>query len=236
MALTLNYWGGRGLMEPARLMLAIAGRFPGAGYTDNRHSAPCANLECNLGRMPTAQVGNEFIGQSNAIYHYVASETGMLGDNNVQAAQIVSVAESVSEVHKAYRAIVPWGAEITAEQANKWFDEGATDSEGAAVRGGERNLTWFLGRIEKQLPGTAGFAVGNKLSLADVQLYYLLAEEWKADEAPEGTPASKRETFGNKARTDAKVAAYPKISASINAVRNNANAKQWWATRGQQGF
>jgi len=219
-------------------MLAIAGKFPGEGYTDGRHNGPCDNLDCNLGRMPTMQVGDAFVGQSTAIYYYVASECGLMGSNSLEGAHILSVVESLNELNKAYRAIVPWGTEATAEQANKWFDEGATDSEGPAVRGGERQLTWFLGRIEKQLAsiGGTGHAVGDKLSLADVMLYYLLSEVLKAEEAAEGTPTSKREPFGDKARTDAKVAAFPRIVASIEAVRANANVQKWHETRGPQGF
>ena len=52
--LTLKYWSGRGLMEVPRQCLAIAGLFPGAGYTDVRVSAPPegASLDANLGRLP----------------------------------------------------------------------------------------------------------------------------------------------------------------------------------------
>jgi hypothetical protein len=52
--LTLRYWNGRGLMEVPRVMLAIAGKAPGAGYTDVRASGTDGvgnALDCNLGRM-----------------------------------------------------------------------------------------------------------------------------------------------------------------------------------------
>lgn len=54
-AITLKYWSGRGLMEVPRQCLAIAGHFPGQGYTDVRVSgAPPAGaeLDANLGRLP----------------------------------------------------------------------------------------------------------------------------------------------------------------------------------------
>ena len=52
--LTLRYWNGRGLMEVPRVMLAIAGKAPGAGYTDVRASGTDGvgnAFDCNLGRM-----------------------------------------------------------------------------------------------------------------------------------------------------------------------------------------
>eukprot|EP01032_Pedospumella_encystans_P033152 gene33152-37457_t len=59
--LTLKYWNGRGLMEIPRILLAVAGKFPGAGYTDGRFSEPPAGLEGNLGRMPVAAVGESSV-------------------------------------------------------------------------------------------------------------------------------------------------------------------------------
>ena len=54
---------------------------------------------------------------------------------------------------------------------NKWFDEGADDSEGAANMANrkERQLKWYLGRLNAALTGTDGFAVGNALTLGDVR-------------------------------------------------------------------
>jgi glutathione S-transferase len=185
--------------------------------------------------MPICSVGDEHIGQSAAINFYVASENGLLGNNNLQAAQIIAVVEHVKEMLGVWRGLVPWGTDPSQETSDKWFDGGASDNSGPAVRGNDRYLTWWLGRIENAL-GSNGFAVGDKLSLADVALYNALGEYLRVEEAAEGTPASKREAFGDKARTDAKVAGFPKVAAAVNAVRNNANAQKWWDTRGVQGF
>jgi glutathione S-transferase len=237
MSITLKYWNGRGLMEVPRTMLAIAGKFPGADYTDGRFDAPPADLEANLGRMPMCTVGDQHIGQSAAINHYIAAECGMLGDNNLQGAQIVAIAEHAKEMVKAWGTLVPWGTEPSAEAADKWFDGGATDTTGPADRAGysTRFLTWWLGRMEAAV-GAGGFAVGNRLSLADVMLYNALGEHLRESEVKEGTPQWKREAFGNKARTDAKVAQYPKIAAIIANVAGNANVQKWLDMRGVQGF
>ena len=130
--------------------------------------------------------------------------------------------------------IVPYGEAPTAEALDKWFLAGSTDVTGTAVRSSERYLQWWAGRIEASLDGN-GFAVGSKLSLADVLLYNVFAEHLKPEERGE-LPPHRAEPFGSKERTDAFLAKYPKIKASVAAVANNANAQKWWATRGKQGF
>lgn len=73
MTLRLIYWAGRGLMEPARMMCALSD----TPVSDERLSAPPADadalLAANLGRMPLLVTKDGVaIGQSAAIYHYVA--------------------------------------------------------------------------------------------------------------------------------------------------------------------
>lgn len=235
--LALNYWNGRGLMEVPRAMLAISGKFPPADYSDNRHQAPPEGLTANLGRMPLLTVGDAAIGQSSAINFYVAHEAGLLGSNAVETAQILSIGAHLQELREAWYKLVPYGTEPTEEVLNKWFDDGAKDVTGTADRAGHstRFLSWWAGRIEAVL-GDQGFAVGNKLSLADVQLYNAFAEVLRVEEAPEGMPASKREPFTSKARTDALLVKLPKLSRSLAAVADNANFQKWLATRGKQGF
>jgi len=232
-----QYWNGRGLMEIPRLLLAIAGKFPGDDYTDGRFSEPPAGLEGNLGRMPVVAVGDESVGQSMAICYYLAAENNLLGTSNLETAKILSIGEHLRELLTAFRSIVPHGTEPTSENLEKWFEQGATDSTGPADRAGHstRFLTWWLGRIEAVL-GSEGFAVGNKLSLADVQLFFVLGEYLREDEAAADFPQWKREPFGSKARTDAILAKFPKVKASVDSVANNANVQKWRAARGVQGF
>jgi len=235
--IALNYWDGRGLMEVPRLMLAISGKFAPADYDDNRFSEPPAGLEANLGRLPTASIGGNTVGQSAAINFFVASELGLMGDNTFEAAQILSIAEHLKEMRTKYSELVPWGTEPSAEKLNDWFDGGATDVSGTADRAGYSNrfAQWWTGRIESTL-GSNGFAVGNRLSLADVLLHNVYGEVLRSEEAKPDFPQYRREPFGSKARTDALVARHPKIAASVAAVANNANAQKWFANRGVQGF
>jgi len=103
-------------MEVARGILAIAGKFPDADYQDLRFNEPADDLKSNLGRMPVMNVGDESIGQSFAIYHYLASENGLMGSSSLEAAKIVSVFEHVRELGLAYRTLVPYGEEPAADK------------------------------------------------------------------------------------------------------------------------
>lgn len=237
--LVLKYWDGRGLMEVPRMMLAIAGRFPGSGYEDGRYSAPPpAGLEANLGRMPvleTATGGS--IGQSAAINFYLASELGLMGSTAFEAAQIIGISEHLSEMAAAYRALVPYGTEPSEEQTRSWFEGGAMDVEGPAdaSQRSTRYLRWWMGRVEAVLGG-GGFAVGNTLTLADVLLYNAFSEHLSASHTAEDTPEWRRHPFGSGERMEQARAAHPKIRAICDSVAANENVQQWLSTRGLQRF
>ena len=218
-------------MEPSRVMMAVAG----LEYTDGRHGEPSGDMTANLGRMPTIEVdGQGSIGQSHAINFYVASTTNMLGSSPFEAAKCLEIQEHITEMKQAWYKMVPYGTEPTAEQLTAWFEGGASDVSGAAVRGTDRYLSWWLGRIEAGLSGQDGYAVGSKLSLADVLLHNALAEH--LSEAESDKPEAARFPFNSKALMDASLARFPKISASIAKVTGNANVQKWLSTRGPQGF
>lgn len=187
--------------------------------------------------MPVADVGDASIGQSAAINHYFAAENGLLGNNNLEAAQIIAVSEHLKEMMTAFRTVVPYGTDPTPEALEKWFDTGATDVTGPAVGADRatRFLKWWMGRIEAVL-GTNGFAVGNKLSLADVLIYNVFGETLREEEAKEGVPAWRRGPMTDAARVEAALATHPRIKASVDAVANNANIQKWLSIRGVQGF
>lgn len=219
------------------MLLAVAGKFPGQDYEDGRFAATPEVCAANLGRMPLLSQGDETIGQSAAINYYVAAENGLLGSSNLEAAKIISIGEHVKEMMTGFRLVVPWGTEPKEEELAKWFDGGATDFTGPADRAGHstRFLKWWLNRIEATL-GDQGFAVGTKLSLADVALYNVFAEYLKDTEAAEGTPSWRKEAFCSKARTDAAVASCPKVAACCAAVANDANVQKYLSSRGVQMF
>jgi len=237
--INLKYWPGRGLAEVPRMVLAIAGKFPGEGYTDTRCQAPPEGLEANLGRLPCLAVGEDAVGQSVAINYFVASENGLMGSSNLEAAKILGISEHLKEMTSAWRVLVPYGVEPSAENLSTWFDSGAEDVSGPAVGAtrSTRFAKWYMGRIESVLGPNTGFAVGSSLSLADVLIYNTFAELLTESEAPSADyPAWKRESFGSKAKTDAVLANYPKLLACCQSVASNANIQKWLSTRGVQQF
>ena len=215
-------------------MMAINGKFPGAGYTDNKTGEPAGALAANLGRMPNLECNQGGVGQSTAINFFVASTNNLMGDNVFEAAKILELSEHIGEIKKCWYDIVPYGSEASTEQLDKFFTAGGTDSDGVAGSRGDRFGKWFVGRIEASLTGT-GFAVGNRLSLADVLIYNCFAETMTEAENAEKT-AAQREPFTSAARTNELIAKSPKILASIAAVKANENVQKWLATRGPQYF
>ena len=174
MSIAVNYWNGRGLAEPSRMMLSMSGK----DFQDNRLSGPPSEgLECNLGRMPTVAVpGRGAIGQSLAQYFFVASTCDMAGSSPFEAAKCLELAEHLKELKTEWYKLVPYGTVPTAEQLDTWFNGGGNDTTGPAGSQGSRYLTWFMGRIEASLTGSDGFAVGSKISFADILIYNTFAE------------------------------------------------------------
>ena len=242
--IALHYWGGRGLMEVPRTCLAIAGRFPGDaynGYLDHRHTTPPKGdlLAANLGRLPLCVTadGHSTIGQSAAINFYIADETGMMGSNSVEAAKIMGIVESLKELREAWHKLVPHGSQGTPESLTLFFEgTEASDLTGPAVSGtaSKRHLQWYLGRLE-HLVGDKGYAVGSKLSLADVYMFNMFADFLPLETHPD-MPQMQREPFGDLARVQKVLKAFPKIEACVASVANHPNVIKWHAMRGVQGF
>jgi len=219
-------------MEPARLMLAHAGK----EYKDNRLSNPAeaSGLAANLGRMPVIGTDAGSIGQSAAIYFYVATVTGLAGKTPFETAKCLEVLEHTKETMTAFRSVVPYGTTPSEEQLNKWFDSGATDSEGVAQGRGERFFPWWLGRIEASLTGTDGYAVGSSLSFADIVLFTTLQDHLTEEESDK--PEEARYPFNSKDRVAKALEKCPKIKASIAHVLASEGVKKHLATRGKQMF
>jgi len=230
-SITTHYWNGRGLMELPRQMMKATG----VVFTDGRHSEMTGDDKCNLGRMPNIAVdGFGSIGQSAAINFYIASQCNLLGDNSFEAAKCIELGEHLSELRQEYLKIVPWGSEPTEEALTQFFEGGGEDSTGTAQNRGNRFFKWFVGRIENSLTGTDGFAVGNRLSLADFFLFAHFHEH--LTEAETDKSAGLRYPFGSKDRVAAGLANCPKILASIAKVAGNEGVINHLATRGPQAF
>jgi glutathione S-transferase len=229
--LKLVYWGARGIMETARMMCAISG----TDFEDQRHGAPCTDaavVDANLGRMPALVTpAGVAIGQSGAINFYIAQTQGFLGSSAEEAATILSWADSLKEMLDVWSKLVPYGTEPTAEAFAAFFDNAeASDVTGAAdgSKRAARAARWYLGRLERLTSSTPGFAVGNKISLADVMLFRHFGDVVNNKEL-----GYKAEPFGSSAKTEALLASFPRIKAIVENVRANAKLQSYLAARPQ---
>jgi len=92
-----------------------------------------------------------------------------------------------------------------------------------------------MGRMEAVV-GDNGFAVGNKISYADVLLFNAFAKKLNEDECLETLSAYRREPFASSERTNAALAAHPKVKKIVDNVAANANVQKWLSIRGKQAF
>lgn len=129
--------------------------------------------------------------------------------------------------------LVPWGTVPTEEALAAFFDDAsAADASGVADRStaSKRALRWFLGRIEAVVGAHGPFAVGSKLSLADVQLFYVLGDVVAS--TPENAGSAHRlEPFSSAKRVNAVLAGFPKVKAIVEHVRADARLQKYLATR-----
>jgi len=242
--ISLLYWNGRGLMEVPRMMLAMAGMFPG-DYENRKFwgeakgsiepvSAIEDQMDANFGRMPILKVGDVSIGQSVAINYYIAKATGLLGSSVLEAAQILSIQEHLTELGKAYRDVFPYmGPPPTEEALEDFFTQGAEDYAGKAdgSKRAERKMKWFVKRLEGVV-GEDGFAVGGKPSMADVLIYRTFGETIPLDQTTlEEKSQYKTEPFGSKAKMDRLLGECPKLKAIIDKVESNPGIKKWLEIR-----
>ena len=119
---------------------------------------------------------------------------------------------------------------------NTWSDCGhAGISEAECLSRGccwdptsSRAWCYHLGRLERPTSSTPGFAVGSKISLADVMLFRHFGDVVNNKEL-----GYKAEPFGSSAKTDALLASFPKIKAIVENVRADAKLQSYLAARPQ---
>jgi prostaglandin-H2 D-isomerase / glutathione transferase len=209
----LVYFNLRGVVEVSRYMLHMGG----AEYEDFRYpfdtsnwakpEADAAKIEgkhdINMGRLPFLEVDGQLVAQSKSIERFVATRFGFYGANDVEAAQIDCVCEHVRDIKDAYQKVR--GIQDKAEKKagmEKWF---GTD------------LPEWCGKLEKSLKITSttrGVAVGSKVSLADITIYYWLTF-----------------FFDNVEGAKAAHSTCPTISAIVETTGALEKVKEWEATR-----
>ena len=116
--LKLSYFDARGVAETTRYMLAVTKtpyedfRYgftfgtPGDFSTVQRPEFDAAKaagkLDANLGRLPLLEVDGQVFGQSKTIERFVAKRVGMMGANDLEAAQIDCICEHLRDCKDKY--------------------------------------------------------------------------------------------------------------------------------------
>eukprot|EP00607_Mallomonas_marina_P008005 CAMPEP_0182417362 /NCGR_PEP_ID=MMETSP1167-20130531/1812_1 /TAXON_ID=2988 /ORGANISM="Mallomonas Sp, Strain CCMP3275" /LENGTH=220 /DNA_ID=CAMNT_0024590857 /DNA_START=90 /DNA_END=752 /DNA_ORIENTATION=+ len=211
---TLVYFDIRGVAENTRVMFAIAGksyedyRYP-ISFTGGKPQASPefeaakanGNFACNMDRLPMliyrGPSGTINIGQGPAIQRYVAKKLGFNGDSDEEAAMIDMICEHIRDIKQKYNDF----------KVGKTGDElNAAKTEFVTVE-----YPKWMAKVEVCL-GSSGFAVGTKLSLADIIIH-----------------STTLEFFDDKEAALAAIATCPKLRASVDAV--SAAGKDYFAAR-----
>lgn len=180
-ALELKYFDARGAAEVARLLLAVADepyrdtRFMLAPGTmeapEFKEAKESGFLDMNLGRAPVLITSDgRAIGQSKAIERYLARKFNLMGDDDVEAAQVDCISEHCLDVKLAQM-----------RKGFSMFNREKTDEEKAKLKEEwfQADLPSWFEKIEKALAltsGAKGYAVGKKLSYADIVIFALIRD------------------------------------------------------------
>jgi glutathione S-transferase len=175
----LCYFDIRGLAETARMLFVVSktpyedirlsltfgtpGDFSTISRPEFDEKKASGELDISLGKVPYLDVDGTKFGQSKAIERYLSKQFSMLGANDLEAAQIDQLCESVIDFKAAYtKAKGTTGDEEKKAALEKFFAETLPDN---------------LKLAEKSLPaaGAGPWLVGNTVSLADVVFYAFLA-------------------------------------------------------------
>jgi glutathione S-transferase len=176
----LKYFDARGAAETARIIFAISDE----EFTDTRYeiapgsfAAPAfvaakesGELDMNLGRAPLLVTEEGIVGQSKAIERFLAKKFGLMGSNDIEAAQIDCIAEHCRDVKDA-----------AARKGFSFFTKDKSDEEKAAAKKEwfETDMPTMLEKIDKAVALTStesGYSVSNKNSYADVAIFSLLKD------------------------------------------------------------
>jgi prostaglandin-H2 D-isomerase / glutathione transferase len=183
--LKLNYFNGRGLAETSRLILAVVDakyedfRYPlkildWATYSMVREEfdqdKASGNLWKSMGKLPFLEVGGKVISQSKAIERYLARRFYLMGETDEESALIDSYCEYIRDFKAAYQGVRK--SENKEEAMAKWFGETLPEKLKAFDEILTKNVD-FQNVSENE---SHVYAVGHKLSLADIVIYSFLVD------------------------------------------------------------
>ena len=214
----LVYFNGRGLAETSRLLLAVTGtkyedfRYPLKVIDWATHNMVRAEfladkennkLLGSLNKLPFLEVDGTVIPQSKAIERFLARKYNMFGSDEVETARIDGICEYVRDFKDAYQSVRKLPADQKDDGLNKWFSETLPEK-----------LTLLDNLLCKEHDL---YAVGLKLSLADIVLYSFITQ-----------------FFDNK--ESALNACHPKLKKIVENVGSIKEIQDWVKNRPETPF
>ena len=179
----LTYFNVRGLAETSRILLALGGeeyedfRYPLEVIDMSKHEMKKeefdkdkadGKLVTSLNKVPFLEVDGVTIPQSKSMERFLARRFNMMGSNDLEAAQIDAICESVRDFKDIYQKVRFLPEDEKDAGMKEWFTV---------------TLVERLTLLENQLVGESGFSVGNTMSLSDVVLFTFINEFFDNKEA-----------------------------------------------------
>mmetsp|Transcript_38872 Transcript_38872/g.28754 ORF Transcript_38872/g.28754 Transcript_38872/m.28754 type:complete len:218 (+) Transcript_38872:45-698(+) len=171
-----EYFNARGLGEITRYLFALAGKefedfrypliLPNFDRPEYEAARDLGEFRVNMDRVPVLTInGTLKIGQSRAIERYLAKKFGFFGSNEIEELLIDAVTEHLRDIKQKYNdaKVGKSGEDLTAVKTNFVQNE----------------LPKWLDKLEYSL-GKDGYAVGGRVSLADVIIFNFLTEYFDA--------------------------------------------------------
>merc|ERR1712136_200758 len=153
----LMYFDVMGRAELARMCFAQAG----VAFTDDRFSFeewPAKKEPTPFGQVPVLYINDKPLPQSGAITRYLANEFGLMGENNMEAAYIDMIVETLQDMFKNMP-FMEKDPEVKAKKEKEIF---------------EGTIVPYLTKMEKKFSAADNkdFLVGSKVSLADIAMMH----------------------------------------------------------------
>ena len=213
----LCYFDARGMAETIRLLFAVSE----TEYTDYRYPLKVIDWKTfkferdefdlakkngklikSLDKVPYLEVGDNVICQSKSIERYLSTKFGLFGNTPEEAAHIDSICEWVRDIKQEYQTVRKTPENEKEVAMNKWFDI---------------TLPSKLILLDNIVEDT--YAVGKKLSLADIVLFSFLTD-----------------FFDNKSGCKSALSKTTNINSVVNMVRELPQIIKWLNTRPITGF
>jgi glutathione S-transferase len=177
--LKLVYFDKKGIAETSRLILKISGiKFEDIRYaidfdkqnksSDYERDKKLGLFNKSLGELPFLEIINndsvEILSQHSSIERYLAKKYNLMGKTLLEEAKIDSVCEYIENIREHYKNITHYQKLNTDINKNNYFTEHV-----------KQELDNLVEILESD---NTPYAIGNKLSLADICIYTLITVDF----------------------------------------------------------